>query len=401
MVVEADICIIGGSLVGLTLANALADSHWTIAVIDQQPAPEANFSPVSYDLRVSAINHAAVAIFQSFNLWETIQQWRVSPFQQMYVWDAQSSAKIEFDCTEVSQPYLGHIVEHSVMKQALWSRLQSYENVQLFYATGLTNLGDLKTRLLVGADGANSWVAQQTGLTAKTRSYQQSALVTTVRCQQGYRQTAWQRFLATGPVALLPLADPQLASLVWSTTPEQAQQLQKMEVIDFNQQLTAAFEGSLASLGMTLGEMEAIDQRLVFSLQESHAINYVKPGVALIGDAAHTLHPLAGQGVNLGLLDATCLAQVLQEAAQKGRDFAHILNLRRYERWRKGENTLMIKAMEGFRRCFASTSPLAKKAREGAFVCTEKLPWLKAYFIRRAMGLQGDLPGRAVFYERI
>jgi 2-polyprenylphenol 6-hydroxylase len=401
---DFDILIVGGGLVGLTLANILADTDWRVAVVDHQTAPDIKSNP-NYDLRVSAINHASQAIFQSLNIWETLKQHRVSSFQKMQVWDANSPAKIQFDCAEVSQPYLGHIIEHGVIKQALWQRLKSYENVCLYYENPLLSLTECQdgikikladkimfSQLLVGADGAKSWVAKKAGLLSKTKSYQQSALVTTVRSQHSHQQTAWQRFLNHGPIALLPLADPHLTSLVWTTTPDQANYLQQMNDADFSQQLTVALEECL-------GKLEAIDQRLVFPLQESHALHYVKPCIALIGDAAHTLHPLAGQGVNLGLLDAACLAQVVQEAHQTNRDFASIMSLRRFERWRKGENTLMIKAMAGFRHCFANPSTLAKNARHWGFNIAAKVPPLKLFFIRRAMGLHGDLPQRAVFYE--
>lgn len=399
-----DILIVGGGLVGLTLANILVDSDWRIAVVDHQAAPDLVLKS-DYDVRVSAINHASQAILQSLNLWETIRQQRLSSFQKMYVWDANSPAKIHFGCTEVSQPHLGHIIEHSVMKGALWQRLKSYENVDLYYGNsllGLTECGDginikladrdLSTQLLVGADGANSWVAKKMGLMVKTKSYQQSAVVTTVRSENSHQQSAWQRFLTNGPIALLPLADPNVSSLVWSTTPEQAHHLQHTSNAEFSQQLTGALE-------QRLGKLEAIDRRLVFPLQESQALHYVKSRVALIGDAAHTLHPLAGQGVNLGLLDAACLAQVLQESRQAKRDFAGIQSLRRYERWRRGENTLMMKAMAGFRYCFANPSAFAKNARHWGFSIAEKAPGLKSFFIRRAMGLHGDLPQRAVYYE--
>ena len=399
-----DILIVGGGLVGLTLANILADTDWRIAVVDHQAAPDLA-SKIDYDVRVSAINHASQAILQSLNLWETIKQQRLSSFQKMHVWDENSPAKIHFDCAEVSQPYLGHIIEHRVMKHALWRRLKSYENVDLYYAHPLLNLTEcadgiklqlvdkyLFSQLVVGADGANSWVAKKAGLVVESKPYQQSAIVTTVRSENSHQQTAWQRFLTHGPIALLPLADPHLTSLVWTTTPEQANYLQQINETEFSQQLTAALEHRL-------GKLEAIDQRLVFPLRETHALHYVKPRVALIGDAAHTLHPLAGQGVNLGLLDAACLAQVVQEAQQVNRDFASVLSLRRYERWRKGENAIMIKAMAGFRHCFANSSALAKNLRHWGFSLATKAPPLKSFFIRRAMGLHGDLPQRAVYHE--
>ncbi len=400
-----DLIIIGAGMTGLTLAAALAEQDCTIAVIDHLHQPSLSLNP-AFDLRVSAINHASAAIFQSLGVWEEMQQLRISPYEAMQVWDANSPANIRFDCTEVGQSCLGYIIESAVMKIALLKHLHAQANVQLIHAATPhhiseqvdyisleLNTGDkLDSKLLIGADGSHSWVAAHTGLSSQNKPYQQSALVTTVHTEQAHQSTAWQRFLSTGPVAFLPLSDPQYCSIVWSTTPEQALHLQKLSVPEFNQAITAALEHKLGTVSV-----EA--QRLVFPLQQSHARHYVKPRIALIGDAAHTIHPLAGQGVNLGLLDAACLAEVIEETLNKQRDIGGLPCLRRYERWRKGENQIMISAMAGFKSLFSHQSLGLGQIRHLGFKLTENLPLLKPYLIERAMGLRGDLPKKALFYS--
>jgi len=402
-----DIIIVGAGIVGLSLAMALAPSELRIAIVDREPAPHTPL-PEPYDLRVSTINHAAQAFFQTYQVWESLKQLRISAYQEMEVWDANSSAKIHFACSELAQPYLGHIVEHSVLKNALWQHLQSQPHIHLLPATELISLSespdavtlklktgaDLQAKLIIGADGANSWLAKKVAICIKSKPYQHSAIITTVRTEFPHQKTAWQRFLATGPLAFLPLADPHLCAIVWSTSAEHAQSLQNMSPQEFNLALSNGLENRL-------GTVEVIDKLVLFPLTERHAEHYVKPRIALIGDAAHTIHPLAGQGLNMGLMDAACLAQVLLEAAENQRDIGSLSTLRRYERWRRGENQAMITAMAEFKRLFASQHPAVAYARGLGVSLTDRLPWVKNYFMRRAMGLTGDLPKSAIFIAEL
>ncbi len=398
-----DVLIIGGGVVGLTLASALAQNTLSIALVDNQPPPEIGLkSP--YDIRVSAIHHASSAIFKSVDVWKSMQALRISTYQHMRIWDEGSPAQIEFDGTDIAQPYLGYIIEHNVMRQALWHLLETQENVRIYHTTKpcvlheksaeieveLTNGERIAAHLLVGADGKDSWVASRAFLTNMPKTTAESALIATLSTEYPHQQIALQRFLAAGPVALLPLVDPKLVSLVWSTTHQEAAYLQATTESIFNRMLAEKLE-------YALGNLEICDQRMVFPLIRHQVKNYVKQRIALIGDAAHTILPLAGQGLNLGLLDAACLAQVVAETHKNGRDIGEFNALRRYERWRRGENNAMLLAMEGFYNLFSNTTEPLRCLRHMGFAMTQKLPWMKKYFMERAMGLRGELPESARF----
>ncbi len=391
---QLSIVILGGGVVGLTLAALLAKTGNHIALIDHQHPPVAGLK-TPHDLRVAAINHASEHIFRSLGVWDTITALRMSPYKKMHVWDENSTAQIDFDCADVGKKYLGHIIEYSVIRQALHQCLLKHKNAHLCYETkpiALQEIQDgviltleggelLHAKLLVGADGGNSWVAKNGGFTVQSRPYQHSALVTTLKTEEPHQQTARQRFLTKGPLAFLPLADPRQTSIVWSTEPAHANHLAMLSEDEFNQTLGEAFEHQL-------GDVSLQDERIVFPLIERRALQYAQPRLALVGDAAHTIHPLAGQGMNLGLLDAAVLAETLEGAEDPGK----LSILRAYERQRKGENELMIKAMAGFKALFGSTSALHIHARSAGFLLADNLPFLKNHLIERAMGLSGDLP---------
>lgn len=397
---DFDVVIVGAGMVGAALGCALAQSGFRIALIDgAEPGAPSGEGP--YDLRVSALTRASQRILESLGAWQAIADTRVSPFRHMHVWDAGGAHSIHFDAAEVAQDTLGHIVENGLIQAALHQRLHALDNVHWFIPAQLQGLDVdadaaratlddgrvLQARLLVGADGASSTVRKLAGIATRGWQYDQHGVVATVRPQQFHQETAWQRFLPDGPLAFLPLADGQ-CSIVWSTRPDHADTLLAMDDAAFRQALEEAFESRL-------GPIVECGERARFPLRLQHATEYVKPRLALVGDAAHSIHPLAGQGVNLGFLDAAALAQVLTEARGRNPDPGEFALLRRYERWRKGDNLATMAVMDGFKRLFGVRAAPVRWARNLGLGLVDRAGPVKRLIIEHAMGLSGDLPGRA------
>ena len=351
-----------------------------------------------YDLRVSAFSRASQAVFEHLGVWPAIESARVSPYLRMQVWDAGSRGEIRFDAAEIGEACLGHIVENRLVQSVLFDHLRGCETVDLLCPAEPATLDIaaqraelrledgrcLQAPLLVAADGGRSKLRPLLGVDLVSRDYRQSGLVCWAATERDHEATARQRFQPGGPVAFLPLADGR-CSIVWTRPQDQAEDLRAMDEAEFRERLAAA-------LGGRLGAVTAVGRRALFPLRRQHASRYVGPRFALIGDAAHTIHPLAGQGVNLGLLDAAALAQVL---AADGGDWGRLALLRRYERWRRGENELMLRAMDGFQWLFDDGPAPLRLLRGLGLGLTDRLAPVKLALMRRAMGLTGDLPDLA------
>ncbi len=399
---DYDVVIVGGGMVGTTLACALGDSDLKVAVIEARPA-EMEWAEDSIGMRCSAITAASQQIFTSLGAWNAMTTMRVSPFREMQVWDGEGNGAVHFDSADIAQDKLGHIVENRVIQAALTRRIDDFDNVELLcpemledqdtsgelVKLTLKERGEITTHLIVGADGANSRVRQHAGIETNGWSYNQSGLVTTIRTELPHQETAWQRFMPTGPLAFLPLNN-GCCSIVWSTTPAHADELLAMDDDAFMAALSHASE-------QRLGNVIEVGPRGAFPLKRQHAETYIGNHLALIGDAAHAIHPLAGQGVNLGLLDAAALAEVLLTAHAKGKDIGATHVLRRYERWRKGDNLIMMTAMDGFKKLFGSEALPLKWLRNEGLAITDRLPPLKNQIMLHAMGYKGDLPALARF----
>ncbi|GJN46839.1 2-octaprenyl-3-methyl-6-methoxy-1,4-benzoquinol hydroxylase [Pseudomonas tohonis] len=399
---QADLIIVGAGMVGSALGLALKDSGLEIILIDGSPLSIKPFdAEASFEPRVSALSAASQRILQRLGAWEGVAARRASPYGEMQVWDGSGTGNIHFSAASVHAEVLGHIVENRVIQEALLeplhdsgvgllpnARLERLRRSGDDWLLTLVDGRELRAPLVIAADGANSAVRRLAGCATREWDYLHHAIVTSVRCEQPHRRTAWQRFTDDGPLAFLPLdrqGDEHWCSIVWSTTPEQATRLMALDDEAFRVELGKAFEHRL-------GRIEASDPRLCIPLRQRHAKRYVEPGLALVGDAAHTIHPLAGQGVNLGFLDAVVLAEVLLHAHGRGERLADERVLSRFERRRMPHNLGMMAAMEGFQRLFQADPLPLRWLRNAGLDLVDGLPEAKALFVRQALGLSGDLP---------
>ena len=418
---EVDVLVVGGGLVGLTLVNALKGSRLSVALIDSQPAPrEPATSPEAAEQakasvvagftlnsgvspRVSAINLASENLLKRLGAWPAASA-QLQPYTGMRVWDSRGTASIEFDATMTPSDHLGTLVENAALTHALYQQAlhkqaldpqtkqpPAHGEITLGYGLGLDTLEatddgyratladgtKIQARLLVGADGGASVVRQLTNLKTTEWSYEQQALVTTVETAADHQGVARQCFTPIGPLALLPLANPRWCSIVWSS--DEAEALMALDDEQMCRRLTRASEA-------VLGDVLAVDRRQVYPLHQRHALRYVKPGLALIGDAAHTIHPLAGQGANLGLADAQALAKELQQCRFDGGSPGDVDRLRRYQRTRQPSNLLMTAVMEGFKRLFNSSDPGINWLRNMGMSMLNKQGTFKAMVARLASG---------------
>ena len=402
---DFDVVIVGSGMVGTCLAALLAReealSHWRVALVD--PAAARCPDDGEIDLRVSALSRASERILAAAGAWDAIEP-HTSPYSRMRVWDAGSGPDrpdaLQFDAAETAEPNLGHIVENLRVQ---WSLHQApllravtevrggLAGLEVDEAAARLTLDDgrrLTCQLVIGADGSQSVARRLAGIGRSGWTYGQTAVVAHLRPEQPHRETAWQRFLPAGPLAYLPLRDGRV-SLVWSTSPEEATQLVALDDDAFNERVSAASDH-------VLGHVRLASRRAGFPLALWHAREYVRPRLALVGDAAHTIHPLAGQGVNLGFLDAATLVQVLASAAASGEELHGLRVLRRYERWRRSENAVVLATCDTINRLFAERSVAFAAVRRAGMALVGRQPFVKRQLIERALGLAGDVPTLAL-----
>ncbi len=391
---NVDVVVVGAGMVGLTLANLLAQQGKSIAVIDRSNIADFNDGQ-PYEARVTAVSPGSQAIFEHVNAWKLMQAKRISPFTDMHVWDEAGEAKIHFSAKELQRDILGHIVENRVIQTSLYEALQQQANTEWLLAEQISKAlvhqdhsevvldsdKSISAKLVVGADGGRSIIRNLAGINYQEKSYQQMGLVALVETEHSHANTAWQRFLSTGPVALLPLSNGE-CSIVWSVSEDYADELMKLNENEFAEALAQASE-------MKLGSISLKSKCTAFPLISGQADTMIQPRIALVGDAAHALHPLAGQGANLGLTDAAVLADVLTNT---DRDLGSVKVLRKYERARVGETQIMQKAMDGFVTAFGSTNQAIVTARNAALRTADSLQPIKKFFMTHAMGLSKDRP---------
>lgn len=386
-----DIIIVGGGMVGLSLACMLAQkSSLSIAILEAKPSSSI-WHTEQYHHRVSAIALSSQRIFQAIGIWDEMRAKRVSRFNKIQVWDAAVQGEINFDCKEIAEANLGYIIENNLIQSLLEERVRQHPHIDIITPVTLTQYtekelitesGQVYTaNLIVAADGANSWLRTQAGIEIKRDDYEQEGIVTTVQTELPHQQTARQVFLETGPLAFLPLSDAHQSSIVWSVPSTDAKRLMILSAEDFQHELARAFE-------YRLGDVIASEKRFHFPLYKQQAKHYVKPHLALVGDAAHTIHPLAGQGVNMGLLDAASLTDIVMESIAQRRD----INLRAYERWRKADNLALMTGVDAIKCLFASDKKTIQQARSLGLNMVNRARWIKNYFSRHAVGDRNGLP---------
>ncbi|MEQ8204720.1 MAG: UbiH/UbiF/VisC/COQ6 family ubiquinone biosynthesis hydroxylase [Woeseia sp.] len=394
-----DIVIAGAGVVGLAIAALLARSphgeRLRITLIDAgQPATLAVDDPTG--LRVSALSVGSLGLLQSVGVTADMIAGRACPYRDMRVWDqsgsAEGAAALHFSAAEFALPELGFIVEDLLMRQCL-QQLLAESKVDVRYGARIEAVvpndrghaivfddgNELSADLLVGADGGGSAVRRLSGIEVTGWQYPQAALVTNVRCERPHQFTAWQRFMNDGPIALLPLRDGRV-SIVWSTDPDRARELAAADPQTLSRQLTTASDG-------VLGELQVDAPCGSFPLQAQHAKEYVRRGLVLTGDAAHTVHPLAGQGANLGLADAAALATVISTALGNGEYPGDLPVLRRYERARRGANGTMLRFIDAISRLFRTEAGWLSAARAGGMQAFNRSPLLKRQAMSVALGL--------------
>jgi ubiquinone biosynthesis UbiH/UbiF/VisC/COQ6 family hydroxylase len=399
---DFDVVIVGAGVIGTAMASLLiarnVSAPGRVAIVADRFATAAA-ADADWDLRVFALSRASERLLRLCGAWNCLPAQRIFPYERMCVWDAGGEpggkGSLRFDCAEIDEPNLGFIVDGRALQ---WHSLQAARSAgAVLLEAGLAaittadadislHLNDgrvLRSRLLIAADGQESKTRALLGVETAGHSYHQDALVAHVRTAKPHCSTAWQRFLGSGPLAFLPLPDGR-SSIVWSVGLPEAERLSALDDKAFGAALAAAS-------GEVLGDCDLSTPRARYPLKLQYAMEYARPRAVLLGDAAHVVHPLAGQGMNLGLLDCAVLADVLGQAAGAGYLGEYKL-LRRYERRRRSENLLAAGTLDGLERFFSAADPLTAGLRAAGLSAVGKVPFIKRGLAQRALGLTGDVP---------
>ena len=385
-----DLVVIGAGVVGSAAALAAARDGLRVALVEAHEPP--TWRPEAPDLRVYAFAPDNAALLSDLGVWSSVLAARAQPYRRMRVWDAAGGGELDFDADAMGRDALGHIVEHGLLVDRLWAacgrepglqritgRLETIEQEEGAALAVLQDGQRLRARFLLGADGASSRVRELAGLASERHDYGQRGLVAYVGTERPHEDTAWQRFLPTGPLAFLPCADGR-SSIVWTLPDDEAARLLAVDDTTFRRELTRAFDARL-------GDVTSVSERVGFPLRRQLAQDYVSGRVALAGDAAHVVHPLAGQGVNLGLRDIAALRDTWRRAGERGADFATPHRLARWARGRRSENAVAAHGFEALNRAFSNDALLPTLLRGQALGLAGRLPPLTRLLWKRAAGL--------------
>ncbi len=388
---QADLIIHGAGLVGLSLALCCAQQGYRVVLVGTKPVE--SFAQACSDNRYSTINRQSQKLFEVLGVWDAMHA-AANPYTRMVVWDALGFGPLRFEAEAIHQPDLGHVVANAWMLQVLWQVLEKNPNIhcceskavalQRDAQTASLSFADgslIKAPLVIAADGARSWLREAAGIAVhQVQDYGQSTLVSTVTTAITHAQTAWQRFLPEGPVAFLPLADPYQSVVLWTAKTEAIQNFLAQEEVSFAKALSQALDNQL-------GAVLAVQRRQSFVLQGQLAQSTTAERVVLVGDAMHVIHPLAGQGLNLGLQDVEPLVQALVQARARGIDLGHPLVLRRYARARFTAVQAMSYTTNALNALFCSANPAVIGLRTLGLEAVQKMPWLKKQLAFQAMGI--------------
>lgn len=396
-----DAIVVGGGMVGAAAALGLSQKGFNVLLLEKQPVQLEWDATSEYQMRVSALTRASEKILKNLGAWQGIKARRSHPFTAMHVWDEVTPGEVHFSASDMLEANLGHTVENEVVRAAIWEQIEQQKNISVLFGAKLKRLElegematltlnkglQLQTQLLIGADGALSKVRELAHIGLKTQDYEQCALVGCVKTELSHQDTCWQRYTMNGPFAFLSMGD-NVSSIAWYLPIDKMDWALGLNDDDFAREIGEASD-------YKLGQVVEVAQRSAFPLIRRHAEHYVKPNLALIGDAAHTIHPQAGQGVNLGLLDAAALIETLTAAKQSGKAWGSFPVLRKYERWRRGDNEVVQRSMEAFDWMFKQDGSFKVHARKALLPLANRLTPVKNWLMTQALNGREALPDMA------
>ncbi|WP_254055071.1 UbiH/UbiF/VisC/COQ6 family ubiquinone biosynthesis hydroxylase [Kiloniella sp. EL199] len=402
---SVEVLVVGGGLVGLTLGVALAGAGMDVAVVDREEPSDQKATP--FDGRSSAIALGSQRVFDQVGLWDGMT-WAAEAIRYIEITDGQidrgaSPLSMSYDFSEVGDMPMGWIVENRAIRLSTHAKAAELENLHHLAPHSLRELErdkrgvvaslddgtHIKARLVIGADGRGSQLRKNAGIKVSGTDYHQNGIVCTVVHEKPHNGVAFEHFLPSGPFALLPLPDSEegvhRSSLVWSEKRDLVDGYMAMSNEDFANELHRRF-------GESLGAFTVTDMRWSYPLSSLHAERYTDTRLALVGDAAHGMHPIAGQGLNLGLRDVAALAQVVVDSRRVGLDVGSPQVLEDYAKWRRFDNVLLLGAMDGLVKLFSNDLAPVRVARDLGLATVDKIPPVKRFFMKHAMGIVGDLP---------